>query len=140
MTSYEKFNINKCFIKMASSDELKELDIKNHTYYYFDDIIQIEDLDLNNFLKDEQLYENILVYNISYKTLIDAQPLHIRFDEIDGFVRLDEGTKYLVLFRSEKYDSIYNRIRYLISIKSGVTFIISHNYAKTEVDSYDSYF
>ena len=49
MTSYEKFNINKCFIKMASSDELKEIDIKNHTYYYFDDIIQIEDLDLNNF-------------------------------------------------------------------------------------------
>ena len=39
--------------------------------------------------------------------------------------------------KSEKYDSIYNRIRYLISVKSGITCIISHNYAKIKVDSYD---
>ena len=31
-----------------------------------------------------------------------------------------------------------NRIRYLISVKSGITYIIPHNYAKIEVDSYDS--
>ena len=48
-------------------------------------------------------------------------------------------TIYLVLFGTEKYDSIYNRIRYLISAKSGITYIISHNYAKIKVDSYDSY-
>ena len=51
--------------------------------YYFDDITKIEDLNLDNILKDEKSYENILVYNISYKTLIDAKPLLIRFDEID---------------------------------------------------------
>ena len=28
---------------------------------------------------------------------------------------------------------------YLISAKSGITYIISHNYAKIKVDSYDSY-
>ena len=39
---------------------------------------------------------------------------------------------------SEKYDSIYDRIRYLISVKSGVTYIISHNYATIKVGSYDS--
>ena len=35
-------------------------------------------------------------------------------------------------------DSIYIRIRYLISAKSGITNIISHNYAKVKLDSYDS--
>ena len=35
--------------------------------YFFDDIIKIEDFNLNNILIDEKLYENILVYNISYK-------------------------------------------------------------------------
>ena len=36
----------------------------------------------------------------------------IRFDKVDAFIRVYDGTKYLVLFRSEKNDFIYNRIRY----------------------------
>ena len=36
------------------------------------------------------------------------------------------------------YNYIYNRIRYLISLKSVITDIISHNYAEINVDSYDS--
>ena len=67
-----------------------------------DDIIKIEDFDLNNVLIDENSYENILVYNISYKSLIDSKPWRIRFDKLDGFIRVYDRTKYLVLFRSEK--------------------------------------
>ena len=67
--------------------------------------------------------------------MIDAKPFHIRFDKIDGFIRIYDGTKYLVLFGSGKYDFIYNR---LIIVKSGITYVISHNYAKIKVDSYDS--
>ena len=66
-----------------------------------------------------------------------AKPLRIRFNKIDGFVRVYDGIRYLVLFRSEKYDSIYNRIRYIISVKSGITYVISYNYAKIKVDSYN---
>ena len=40
----------------------------------------------------------------------------------------------LVLFAPEKHDAIYNRIRYLISQKIGITYV----YAKTKIDSYDS--
>ena len=60
----------------------------------------------------------------------------IRFNKIDRFIRVYDGTSYLVLFGSEKYDSIYNRIKHLISVKS--TYITSHNDAKIKVDSYDS--
>ena len=60
------------------------------------------------------------------------------FDKIDGFIRFYDGTRYLALFGSEKYDSIYNRIRCLIIVKIGITYIISHNYATIKVDSYDS--
>ena len=48
--------------------------------------IKIEDFKLGNILIDEKSYQNILVYNISYKTLIDAKPLRIRFDKIDEFI------------------------------------------------------
>ena len=59
-------------------------------------------------------------------------------DKIDGFIRIHDGTRYLTLFGSEKYEAIYNRIRYLISQKSGITFIFSHHFANIKVDSYDS--
>ena len=36
------------------------------------------------------------------------------------------------------YDSIYDRIRYLESVKSRIRYIIFHNYAKIKIDSYDS--
>ena len=66
--------------------------------------------------------------------MIGGKPLRIRFHKIDRFIRVYDGTRYLVLFGSEKYDFIYNRIRYLIGVKSGITYVISHNFAKIEVD------
>ena len=46
-----------------------------------------------------------------------------------------DAIRYLVLFGSEKNDSINSRIRYLISVKCGITYIIAHNYAKIKSDS-----
>ena len=81
--------------------EFKKVRIKNRTCYYFDDIIKLEDFDLDNILIDEKSHENILIYNISYKTLIDQKPLRIRFDQIDGFIIIYDGTRYLTLFGSK---------------------------------------
>ena len=39
------------------------------------------DFDLDNILIDEKSHENILIYDISYKTLIGSKPLQIRFDK-----------------------------------------------------------
>ena len=39
---------------MEINDELKEIDIKNCTCFYFNDIINIEDFDFNNILIDEK--------------------------------------------------------------------------------------
>ena len=41
-------------MKMESNDKLKEIDIKNRTCYYFDDIIKMEDFDFNNMLIDKK--------------------------------------------------------------------------------------
>ena len=75
-----------------------------------------------------------MVYNISYC----VKPLHIRFDKVHGFIRVYDGTRYLTLFEAGKYCATFNRIRYLIGVKSGVTYVISHNYEKIKINSYDS--
>ena len=79
---------------MNSYDKLKEIDSKNCTCCYFDDIIKTEEFDLDNILIDEKSCENILIYNIFYKNLIAAKPLHIRFDTIGGFITVYDGTIY----------------------------------------------
>ena len=76
-------------------------------------------------------------FGISYKTLIGAKPFRIRFDKVDGFTRVYDGSIYLVFFSSEKYESIPNRIRYLISQKRGTTYTISDNYANIKLESYN---
>ena len=102
---------------MESNDESKDIDIKNNTCFYFDDIIKIEDFDI---------------------MLIHYKSLGIRFDKIDGRIRVADGTGYLVLFWSENYHSVYDRIKCLINVKSGIKYIISHNHSTNRVDSYES--
>ena len=71
---------------MENNNKLKEIDIKNCTCYYFDEIIKSEDFDLDNVLVNEKSYKNIFVYNILYKALISDKLLCIKFDKIDGFM------------------------------------------------------
>ena len=68
--------------------------IKNRTCYYFDDIIKFEDFEFDNILLDEESNENILIYDISCKTLIGVKSLRIRFDKIDGLIKVYDGTRY----------------------------------------------
>ena len=125
-------------MKIRNNNKWKEIDTKIRTCYYFDDIIRIKDFDLGNIVIDGKSCKNILVYNISQKSLIFVEPLYIRFDKVNGFIRLFDGTRYLVIFGPEKYDAIFNRIRHLIGLKTVITYVLSYNYPKTKVDLYDS--
>ena len=62
----------------------------------------------------------------------------IRFDKIYEIIRIYDGTRYSTLFGTKKYHAIYGRIRYLIGLKSSITYIFSHYFAKIKVDYYDS--
>ena len=51
-------------------------------------------------------------------------------DNVDGFIRGYGGTKNI-----ERCNSIFNRNRCLIRLKSGISHIVSHNYLKVKIDS-----
>ena len=73
-----------------------------------------------------------MVYDISYKILFGPKPLLIRFDEVYGLKISRSKTN------DSKYEPIFGKIRYFISKKSVITYIISHNYAKVKINSNDS--
>ena len=101
------------------------------------DITNFEDFDFGNMLLEDKSYENVLIYNVLNETLIGAKTLCIMFNKVDWFIRDYDGTKYLVLFALEKYNAIDDRIKYLIQLKKGITYVFSQNFAKSKVYSDD---
>ena len=73
------------------SNKLKDVNIKNRTYYFFNDIIDIENFDLNNIKIDEKSYKNILIYYIRYVTIkkyikiYSVNPLYLIFRYVNGY-------------------------------------------------------
>ena len=126
---------------MESEDALKEIGMKNHTRYYFDNMIKVSDIYSVDFLLDKKSYEtheNTLVYNIPYETT-GPKPLCIRFDRINWFIRvLDGEIKHSILCDYGLFNKICDRIKYLIRNKRGVTNKTNHNFRKIRIYSYNS--
>ena len=82
---------------------VKLINIKNRTYYFFNDVINIEDFDLNLLKRGEKSYKNIDIYYIGYITMKDfdyvkinsVNPLYLIIGEVDGYTEGKSGKKYL---------------------------------------------
>ena len=97
--------------------------------------MRVIDVDFNNILTDKKSYKNLLIYNISCKMFVVEKPLRIWLDKIEGFIKTDNEIRYLILFECNE---IYDKIRYLISKKSGIKYSISYNFLRIRNDSYNS--
>ena len=58
-------------------NKVKDIDIKNRRYYFFNDIISKENFDPNNIKIDEKSYKNILIYNTGYVTIKDSKYVYV---------------------------------------------------------------
>ena len=68
------------------------------------------------------------------RTSIQCKALCIIFDKVYGFIRKYDRTRYIILFGFEKYNIIFNRIKYLPRLNSNISYVISHNYVKIKLD------
>ena len=53
------------------SNKIKDIGIENHMYSFFNNIINMKNLDLKNIKIDEKSYKNILICYIGYVTIKD---------------------------------------------------------------------
>ena len=58
----------------------KEIFIKNRKYYFFDDLFNTKNLDLNKIKNDEQSYENI-----SYEIINRLNLLRLIINKMNGY-------------------------------------------------------
>ena len=83
----------------------KRKNIKNRTYCFYNDIIDIETFDSNNLKLNKKTYKNLDIYNIGYVTIKkngygydinSVNPLYFRIDNASGHIEEINEDKYLV--------------------------------------------
>ena len=94
---------------------IKQISIKNRTYYFFNDVIDIKDFDSSLLKIDKTSDKNIGSYNIGYiaikknddyENIHSVNPLYLMISEVIGHIEQNSGNKYLVLIlqmKTKKY-------------------------------------
>ena len=107
---------------------VKQIDIKNRTYYFYNDIINFENLKSNLLkMKKKKSYKDIGIYNIGYITIkkIDnckniyiVNPLYLRITHANGYIKEINENKCLIFDSADKnkellkkYHDVFNGIR-----------------------------
>ena len=68
---------------MTDNNELKETEIQNCVYYYFKNMVNINDLGSKNVQKyTQKKNKDIFIYHNDYETSNKAKPLHIYSNKI----------------------------------------------------------
>ena len=80
---------------------VKQLNIKNRTYYFYNDLINLEKFNPSLLKLDKKSSMDINIYYIGYVmkksdyTINSANPLYLLIKKLDGFIDEKEGNKYL---------------------------------------------
>ena len=91
--------------------EIKQINIKNRTYYFYNDIIDIKNFDAWLLKINKKSYKNIGIYNIGYitikkiddcKNIHSVNPLYLLIDHANGYIEEKGVNKYLVFDSTDK--------------------------------------
>ena len=84
---------------------VKQINIKNRTYYFYNDIIDLKIFDGRLLKVNKKSYKNIGIYNIGYITIkkIDdceniysVNPLYLLINHANGYIEEKGVNKYLI--------------------------------------------
>ena len=102
--------------------EVKQINIKNRTYYFYNDMIN-----LKKFEPNRKSYKNIGIYNIGYiiikkiddcENIYSVNPFYLRIDHANGYIE-EKGVNKCLVFDStdenkellKKYNDVWNGVR-----------------------------
>ena len=128
-------------------EKVKELNIKNRTYYYFNGIIDIKGFQSNLLEIDKKQYKDIDIYYIgciTIKKLDDCEniyrvnPFYLLIYSATECFKQKNSEKYLVIDSTEKYEEVFSGIKKEIkTISGGKELIDEKDYAEIRVNTDD---
>ena len=122
-------------LSLLEMGKVKQIKIKNRTYYFCNGIIDIEEVNSNLLKIDKKSYKDIDIYYIGYITIkkIDdceniysVNPLYLIIGKVDGHIEEKNGSKYLVFDSTDenkevlkKYTELWDGIKNEIETING---------------------
>ena len=107
--------------------EVKQINIKNQTYYFYNDIIDLKNFDAKLLKINKKLYKNIDIQYIGYITIkrIDdyesiysVNPLYLHINHASGYTEEKNGNKYLIFNSVDENKEVLKR--FLDGIKNKI--------------------
>ena len=84
---------------------VKQINIKNRTYYFYNVIIDIENFDSSMLKLNKKSYKGIGIYNVGYtvvkkigdcKNIYSVNPLYLSITHANGYIEEINENKYLI--------------------------------------------
>ena len=107
--------------------KIRQINIKNRTYYFYNHQINLKDFDASMLKIDKKLYKNIGIYNIGYiikkqvancNNINSVNPLYLIVGNVSGYIKEKGANKYLVFDSADenkellkKYSDVWNEIK-----------------------------
>ena len=100
--------------------KVKQINIKNRTYYFYNDQINLKDFDARLLKVDKKNYKEIGIYYIGYVTdkkiancsnINSVNPLYLMIDEMIGHFEEKNENKYLVLDEIDENKEVLNKYK-----------------------------
>ena len=115
--------------------KVKQTEIKNRTYYFYNDMINLKNFESNLLKIDKKHYKRIDVYYIGYITtkksddcenIHSENPLYLLVNYASGYIEEKNGNKYLIFDDSvnenkrllKKYADVWDGIKNEIKAKN----------------------
>ena len=85
--------------------EIKQINIKNRTYYFYNDMINLKDFKSDLLKIDKKHYKGINIYYIGYITILkihdcesiqSVSPLYLLVNHASRYIEEKNGNKYLI--------------------------------------------
>ena len=128
--------------------KVKEINIKNQTYYFFDEMIDIENFHSSLLKIDKKSHKDINIDYIrymtikkfgDYKNIHSVNPLYLIIHSATEYFKEQNGEQYLILDSREKYGEVFSEIRSEIkTITGGKELFYEKNNARIGVNTDDN--
>ena len=103
---------------------IKQISIKNWTYYFYNDIIDLENFDTSLLKLDKKFYKDIGIYNIEYitikkiggcKNIYSVNPLYLGITHAKRYIEEINENKYLIFDSIDENKELLKKYNYVFS-------------------------
>ena len=133
---------------------IKQIDIKNRTDYFYNNMINIKKFDARLLKIDKRSYKDIGIYNIGYitikkiddcETIYSVNTLYLLVNHANGYIEEKDVNKYLIFDSTDenkellkKYNDVWNGIKNKIKEVSSGECDYEKDYMKIKFNSDDN--